>query len=57
MKLIIIEIMIMLNAIIFSVYEIIKYQENKNLAELLGWFNVACFTLILTLTLLIDIYQ
>ncbi|CAD8214882.1 unnamed protein product [Paramecium pentaurelia] len=56
-KLFITEILIMLNTIVFSIYEIIKSNEDKEQTELLGWINVAGFTLILILTLTIDVYQ
>ncbi|CAD8213956.1 unnamed protein product [Paramecium pentaurelia] len=57
LKIFITEIMIMLNVILFSVYDIIKFNQNKDSAEVLGWINVGGFTLILIFTLLIDIYQ
>ncbi|CAD8109512.1 unnamed protein product [Paramecium sonneborni] len=56
-KIITIEILIMLNSIIFSIYEVIKFNQNKDPSEILGWVNVGGFTLILTCTLFIDIYQ
>ncbi|CAD8108314.1 unnamed protein product [Paramecium sonneborni] len=56
-KLLIIEILIILNAIIFSIYEIIKFDPDKLTAEIFGWINVSLFTLILISTLIIDIYQ
>ncbi|CAD8103712.1 unnamed protein product [Paramecium sonneborni] len=51
------EILIVLNTMIFPVYEVIKRNQNKDIASILGWINVGCFTLILVLNLLIDIYQ
>ncbi|CAD8101281.1 unnamed protein product [Paramecium primaurelia] len=56
-KIIIIEVLIMLNALFFSVYEILQFKQDKELAQNLGWINIIGFTLILILTLAIDIYQ
>ncbi|CAK72888.1 unnamed protein product, partial (macronuclear) [Paramecium tetraurelia] len=50
------KILIMLNVILFSVYDIIKFDQSKNQAEVLGWINVGGFTLILIVTLAIDVY-
>ncbi|CAD8214080.1 unnamed protein product [Paramecium octaurelia] len=57
MKIVSTELLILLNVILFSVYDIIKFNQDKNLAELLGWINVGGFTLILIFTLAIDIYK
>ncbi|CAK70855.1 unnamed protein product (macronuclear) [Paramecium tetraurelia] len=57
MKIFFTEIMIMINAIIFSIYDIIKFNSNKDSADVLGWINVSGFTIILIVTLAIDIYQ
>ncbi|CAD8186927.1 unnamed protein product [Paramecium octaurelia] len=51
------ELLIMLNVQLFSVYDIIKFNQDKSLAEILGWINIGGFTLILIVTLAIDIYQ
>ncbi|CAD8091667.1 unnamed protein product [Paramecium primaurelia] len=56
-KIIITEVLIMLNAIIFSLYEILKLNQDRESAESLGWVNISGFTLILVFTLAIDIYQ
>ncbi|CAD8191002.1 unnamed protein product [Paramecium octaurelia] len=56
-KIIITEMLIVLNLLIFSLYEILKQNQDKEQAERLGWINICGFTLILLTTLSIDIYQ
>ncbi|CAD8103948.1 unnamed protein product [Paramecium sonneborni] len=55
MKIFITEIMVMINLILFSVYDIIK--SNQNQTEILGWINIGFFTLLLISSLAIDVYQ
>ncbi|CAD8151890.1 unnamed protein product [Paramecium octaurelia] len=57
LKIILTEVLIMLNVSIFSLYEILKLNQNKESAESVGWVNIFGFTLILLSTLAIDIYQ
>ncbi|CAD8214880.1 unnamed protein product [Paramecium octaurelia] len=56
-KIIVTEVLIALNVSIFSLYEILKQNQNRESAQLLGWINISGFTLILLTTLAIDIYQ
>ncbi|CAD8047540.1 unnamed protein product [Paramecium primaurelia] len=51
------EVLIMVNTLIFSVYEILQLNQNRELAEHIGWINISCFTLILISNLVIDILQ
>ncbi|CAK72853.1 unnamed protein product (macronuclear) [Paramecium tetraurelia] len=56
-KIIITELLIALNVLIFSLYEILKQNQDKESAERLGWINIGGFTFILLTTLAIDMYQ